>query len=477
MSRAYKQGAILLTGTIAAQVFPALAAPLITRTYHPLEFGAFAVATAAFGVLAPIACLRYDIAIVLPEREEDAAPIAGLCLALCAAWAVALSMPLLLAVHYADGSRYRQLALLLLAMLPAGVFLQGCQLVAQSWNLRIENFRAISLATAAQALITVVCQLIFGRFLAASALALVAGALMGNAAAVLILLPVLARSILPAIHVHAPPARIAAVARKYLRFPLITGPYAFFGQAQVRGALIVLEYWAGAAIAGQYALAQRITFVPVVTVAAAMSQVFYARAARRIDEPRTEHVVRTLLIVGPWIMGPAFMLLMFFGKPTFAFLFGAEWAKSGQLAGILAAASLARSATSWLDRIFDIRAKQHLALAVETIFAVLGLVAMYMVLRQTHDVDAGVMAYVIVTVMFYIVWMVIALRIAPFSERISVEFLVSTLLMIAVVLGLYELLLHLQVPLAGQFAGTALLTLILAAVGLKYTFGRLTRPW
>jgi O-antigen/teichoic acid export membrane protein len=186
-------------------------------------------------------------------------------------------------------------------------------------------------------------------------------------------------------------------------------------------------------------------------------------------------VVRTLLGVGPWIMGPAFMLLMLFGTPIFAFIFGAQWAESGRLAGILAAASLARSATSWLDRIFDIRAKQHLALAVEAVFAVLGLVAMYVVLRQTHNVDAGVTAYAIATVMFYIVWMMVALRIAPFSERISVEFLVSTLLMIVVVLALYELLLHLQLPVAGQFAGLTLLTVILAVVGLKYTFVQLTR--
>ena len=477
MSRAYKHGAMLLTGTIAAQVFPALAAPLITRVYHPLEFGAFAVATAAFGVLAPVACLRYDIAIVLPERDEQAAPIAGLCLAISVAWAIALTMTLLVAEHYIHGTRYHEVALLLLAMVPASLFLQGCQLVAQNWSLRVENFRAIALATAAQALVTVLCQLIFGEFRAPSAFALIAGTLVGNATAVLVLMPVLARTVLPAIYAHSPRARIAAAAREYLRFPLITGPYAFFGQAQVRGALLILEYCAGAAIAGQYALAQRITFVPVVTVAAAMSQVFYSRAARRMNEPRTEHVVRTLLGVGPWIMGPAFMLLMLFGTPIFALIFGAQWAESGRLAGILAAASLARSATSWLDRIFDIRAKQHLALAVEAVFAVLGLLAMYVVLRRTHNVSAGVTAYAIATVMFYIVWMVIALRIAPFSERISLEFLVSTLLMIVVVLGLYELLLRLRVPPAGRFAGLALLTVVLAMVGLKYCFARLTRDW
>jgi lipopolysaccharide exporter len=466
---------MLLTGTIVAQIFPALAAPLITRVYHPLEFGTFAVTLAAFGVLAPIACLRYDIAIVLPEHEEDAAPIAALCLSIAVAWALALIPPLWLAARYAQLPRYREIALLLLTMLPASVFMQGCQAVAQNWSLRTQNFRVISIATASQAATTVVCQLVLGKLIAPSAFSLIAGALIGNATAVLILLPVVTKTILPAVYTHAPRARIVGAARDYLRFPLITGPYAFFGQAATRGALIVLSYWVSAAIVGQYALAQRITLLPVVTVGAAMSQVFYSRAARRIDEPRTEHVVRTMLRVGPWIFGPFFILLMLFGTRAFAFAFGPAWAASGRLAGILAAAALARSSTAWLDRIFDIRSKQHLALAMEALFATFGLAAMYVVLRETRDVDAGVAVYAATMVIFYLLWMMTALHIAPFAQRISVEFLVSTLVMVAVVTGAYEALRHLRVPLVGQFAGAALLSAALAGIGLKHASAELAQ--
>src|SRR6185437_2802476 len=108
--------------------------------------------------------------------------------------------------------------------------------------------------------------------------------------------------------------------------------------------------------------------------------------------------------------------------------------------------SLVRSLTSWLDRIFDIRAKQHLALAVTATFTVLALVVLSAVLRETHSADAGVLAYVVVTVIFYFVWTTLALRIARFSQRISAEFLGSTLLMVAVVMGFYETLLHLHAP-------------------------------
>jgi lipopolysaccharide exporter len=466
---------MLITGTTAAQVLPALAAPLITRIYQPLEFGTFALVLAAFGVLAPIACLRYDIAIVLPERKEDAAPIAGLCLAISVAWALAVAVLLFFAERYAPQPRERELALLMLAMLPASLFMQGCQLVAYGWSVRTQSFRSISIATAAQAVVTVSCQLAFGKFIGASAFALIAGALIGNATAVLIFLPILTRTVLPVVYAHAPHARIAAAARHYRRFPLITGPYAFIDQASLRGAFIVLGYWESAPIVGQYALAQRVTMLPVMTIAAALSQIFYSRAARRIDEPRTEHVVRTILHVGPWIMGPFFILLALFGTRIFTFAFGAQWAEAGRLAGILGAASLVRSSTSWLDRVFDIRAKQHLALVVMTVFAVLGLAAMYVVLGETHNVEAGVAVYALAMIIFYIVWMAIALRIAPFSRRINVEFIVSTLLMIAVVMGFYEAMLRLKIPPLGQLAGTAALGVILAIAALKRTAVQLAR--
>ncbi len=63
-----KQGLTLLGGTTLAQAIPALASPVIARLFTPADIGAFAFVVAVFGVLTPIACLRYDVADRAPGR-------------------------------------------------------------------------------------------------------------------------------------------------------------------------------------------------------------------------------------------------------------------------------------------------------------------------------------------------------------------------------------------------------------------------
>src|SRR5437588_9311723 len=130
------------------------------------------------------------------------------------------------------------------------------------------------------------------------------------------------------------------VARTYLRFPLYTGPYAFFGQAGARSVVLVLAALTSANTVGQYAVAQRVIFLPVATLMAAASQIFYSRAARSLDDPRMAHMVRTALISGPLIVGPFFLLVVLFAEPTFEAVFGAEWAQAGRFAAILALPSM-----------------------------------------------------------------------------------------------------------------------------------------
>src|SRR5271167_3346935 len=85
---AVRQGLTLLSGATLAQLVPAVAAPLVTRLYNPVDFGTFAFVLAVFGVLAPLVCMRYDLAIMLPEDEQDAAHVTLLCLILGATLAL-----------------------------------------------------------------------------------------------------------------------------------------------------------------------------------------------------------------------------------------------------------------------------------------------------------------------------------------------------------------------------------------------------
>ena len=63
----------LASGTIVGQVLTIIASPFLARLFDPEAFGIFALITAIAAVLTAVSTLQYDQAIVLPEKDEDAA--------------------------------------------------------------------------------------------------------------------------------------------------------------------------------------------------------------------------------------------------------------------------------------------------------------------------------------------------------------------------------------------------------------------
>ena len=61
----------MATGRIIAQVVPVLLTPLLTRLYTPEDFGLFAIFVAITAVLALLANGRYNLAIILPKKNEN----------------------------------------------------------------------------------------------------------------------------------------------------------------------------------------------------------------------------------------------------------------------------------------------------------------------------------------------------------------------------------------------------------------------
>src|SRR5256885_405341 len=68
----------LASGTAAAQALLALSLPVLTRLYTPADYGALAVFSSTITVLLVLASLRFELAIPLPESDEDAASLLAL---------------------------------------------------------------------------------------------------------------------------------------------------------------------------------------------------------------------------------------------------------------------------------------------------------------------------------------------------------------------------------------------------------------
>lgn len=80
----------LVGGTAFAQALAVLASPVLTRLYGPEAFGIAALFVAVTGIISVVACLRYELAIMLPKRDGEAACLLGLSLLLAATMSLLL---------------------------------------------------------------------------------------------------------------------------------------------------------------------------------------------------------------------------------------------------------------------------------------------------------------------------------------------------------------------------------------------------
>ena len=69
----------LAGGTTIALTVTVLASPITSRLFGPEAFGLAALFRSGAAMLAAIACLRYEMAIVLPKKDDDAAQLFAIC--------------------------------------------------------------------------------------------------------------------------------------------------------------------------------------------------------------------------------------------------------------------------------------------------------------------------------------------------------------------------------------------------------------
>ena len=90
---------ILMTGTTVAQSIPILISPILTRLYSPEDFGLFALFLGIVSILGSIANGRYEIAIMLPKKDEDAINISVLSFLISFVFSIVL---LLIVIFFSD---------------------------------------------------------------------------------------------------------------------------------------------------------------------------------------------------------------------------------------------------------------------------------------------------------------------------------------------------------------------------------------
>src|SRR5436309_969153 len=68
-----RDAAVVMVGTGVGQALNLASSPILTRLYAPEQMGSLGMLLAIYSVLTPLACWRYEQAVMLPSTDKEAA--------------------------------------------------------------------------------------------------------------------------------------------------------------------------------------------------------------------------------------------------------------------------------------------------------------------------------------------------------------------------------------------------------------------
>lgn len=320
---------VLTGGTAFAQGLALLALPLLTRLYSPEDFSLLAVYVAIIGIVTVISCLRYNIAIPLPEDDADGMALLAVALVASIVVSVLLALPVLLAPAQTAALLGQPGLAPYLWMVPFGVFLASTYNALQYWASRKKRFGLVTRTRMTRAVGGIGTQVLVGAN-APSPFGLLFGHMLYGGLGVIGLARDLWRQDRPAL-TQLRSARILEQAAAYRRFPVWSVPEALFNTAGVQVPVILIAAAAAGPEAGFLMLAMRVMGLPMGLVGSSVAQVFIAEAPARLRDGTlaafTRSTMWTLFRTG----APPLVAVGALSPLLFPPVFGEEWARAGWL--------------------------------------------------------------------------------------------------------------------------------------------------
>ena len=345
---------ILATGTAAGQAIAIAVSVVTARLFTPEAFGEFALFSSIAGIFAVIATLRYDLAIVLPETDDEARQLARL--ATRANLVVSLTATLL-AFLYRDTVAEIWSSPTLATWLPLvglSVFCAAQISIWQYWFNRKRQYRVIALNRFTQSVGTSGGQLGFGLGGMRSFLGLLCGSFIGLVWA-LFNLGRQSGELRRRPGTDAPTIRQAA--RRHRKMPLLNLPNALVDAVRNNGIQMLIGVIALGSL-GQFNLAWRVLQAPIALLNGAIAQVFLERMSR-VQRGELTGLVRAVMKRAILFAVLPFGLLWLLAPWLIPLVFGSQWVEAGLITRALVPWLAMNLVTSPISNVFVVTSRQQ----------------------------------------------------------------------------------------------------------------------
>lgn len=329
-----RQSATLLTGTALAQVVPLVTAPILTRLYSPSEYGAYAVFVAVALTISVIASGRYELAVVLPDSDDDARGLLLISLIVLVAGSILATVICVVVLTVPAVSAHVANATLFTFALPLALIPMGAFQSLSYWVTRKERFSALATSRITAAVVVAAVSVVLG-VLGWGAGGLTLGFVAGQICAAGVLAYATFADLRQAIRT-SDRARLRRLASSYREFPMVNAPHALVDGVRDSGITALIAALFGLTVNGLVSFATRMLRAPATLMAAAIGPAFFKRSSALVQEGSNLRTFLRKTTQSTAVVGaPFYIAIALFGPDIFALVFGEQWRLAGSYARIL----------------------------------------------------------------------------------------------------------------------------------------------
>lgn len=326
----------LITGGVIANVITFAATPIVSRLFHPKDFGVAALFASIVTILSVLVTLRYEHAVVLPDTDREATDLAVLTTMITGVTTTVLFVVMAGVYVYLPGMPWVQVLGGWFLVVPLAVLLGALANIVVGVSTRDKKFGRIAASEVSQVGTMAGIRIVVGVIQGSGVGVLITGLLIGNVFRLSVLLSsYLGRAKQFAAAFDKGGAVI--LLRRYIQFPrysLPTGLLRSFGQ---NIPVFALAYMFSPAVVGLYAMAFRLLYIPLAVIGEAVRRTYLQKASEihNRGEGLLASLVKTtsgLLVLGLLIFSPLFI----WGAEFLSWLLGEKWRGAGEYVAILA---------------------------------------------------------------------------------------------------------------------------------------------
>ncbi len=397
----FKNVSKLLSINVIVQLVAFGLSPIISRLYSAADFGQLAVFMSIAGFFIIFATSRFELALILPEKDEEAHALVKLSFLINILVSI-LSFCLVYLFKESIRTYYRvDFSITWIYLLPFIVFFSASFFILINYNNRLKNYNKQAIS---QAILGV------SNPLSTIALAVKNGFQFGMIKAVFIsnfLGTIFLSKELFRNKVFSTRVKISTVLKKYYRFPLFSLPHALVNFVSNSLPIFLLTPAFGEVSIGFFTMALGKVFKPINMFGGSIYQVLSKKIIDNIQnkKPIYKQVVKllkTLILIG---IIP-FVLLFIFSPTIFSFVWGEEWFQSGVYLRYLLPWLFLIYLTSVLSFMPNVLKEQKNALGIEIVHLVLRLLVLLYAVKN-NNIKQALILYSLVGVLilsFTLVW-------------------------------------------------------------------------